>query len=94
MTYVNVVFNLAIDKSFSYKIPSEILTEINVGQRVLAPFGKRELTGVVVNVSDKQPRVKCKDIIDVLVRRLRNTNKKVFSLFAWGLKAHGISDHL
>jgi primosomal protein N' (replication factor Y) len=66
MTYVNVVFNLAIDKSFSYKIPSEILTEIKIGHRVLAPFGKRELTGIVVNVSGEKPQFKCKDIIDIL----------------------------
>ncbi|MDH4273944.1 MAG: cyclic nucleotide-binding domain-containing protein [Gammaproteobacteria bacterium] len=28
------------------------------------------------------------------IRRLRNTNKKVLSLFAWGLKAHQIEDQL
>jgi primosomal protein N' (replication factor Y) len=66
MTYVDVVFNLSIEKSFTYKIPTEILTEISVGQRVLAPFGKREITGIVINVSEKVPRIKCKDIIDVL----------------------------
>ena len=66
MTYVDVVFNLAIEKSFSYRIPPEILAEISVGQRVLAPFGKRELTGIIVNVSEKEPQIRCKDIIDVL----------------------------
>lgn len=35
-----------------------------------------------------------KEIVSVLIGRLRNTNKKVFSLFAWALKAHGISEHL
>lgn len=35
-----------------------------------------------------------KEIVSVLIERLRNTNKKVFSLFAWALKAHGISEHL
>jgi primosomal protein N' (replication factor Y) len=66
MRYVNVVFNLAIDKSFSYKIPTEINTVIKIGQRVLAPFGKRELTGIVVGIPDIKPKFKCKDIIDVL----------------------------
>ncbi|MCK4559316.1 MAG: primosomal protein N' [Calditrichia bacterium] len=66
MTYVDVVFNLSIEKSFTYKVPPEILSEISVGQRVLAPFGKRELTGIVINVTDRDPGIKCKDIIDVL----------------------------
>ena len=29
-----------------------------------------------------------------MVDRLRKTNKKIFSLFAWGLKAHGLEKHL
>ncbi|MCK4753591.1 MAG: primosomal protein N' [Calditrichia bacterium] len=66
MTYVDVVFNLSIEKSFTYIVPPEILSEISVGQRVLAPFGKRELTGIVIKVTDRDPGLKCKDIIDVL----------------------------
>ncbi|MDH5217742.1 MAG: cyclic nucleotide-binding domain-containing protein [Gammaproteobacteria bacterium] len=29
-----------------------------------------------------------------MVGRLRNTNSKIFSLFAWGLKAHNVEQHL
>ena len=29
-----------------------------------------------------------------MVGRLRNTNSKIFSLFAWGLKAHNVDQHL
>lgn len=32
--------------------------------------------------------------LTMLVQRLRTTNKKIFSLFAWGLKAHNIDEHL
>lgn len=33
-------------------------------------------------------------LMTMLVSRLRSTNKKIFSLFAWGLKAHNIDEHL
>lgn len=33
-------------------------------------------------------------LVKTLVGRLRKTNKKVFSLLAWGLKVHQIEDHL
>jgi CRP/FNR family transcriptional regulator, cyclic AMP receptor protein len=33
-------------------------------------------------------------MLSVIVGRLRSTNKKLVSLFAWGLKAHGIEQHL
>lgn len=35
-----------------------------------------------------------KDLVSALVGRLRNTNRKLFSLMAWGLKAHGLDEHL
>ena len=33
-------------------------------------------------------------LMRVMVDRLRNSNKKIFSLLAWGLKAHNIDTHL
>jgi len=35
-----------------------------------------------------------KELVRTLVRRLRKANLKLFSLFAWGLKAHRIDVHL
>ena len=35
-----------------------------------------------------------KDLVSALVGRLRKTNRKLFSLMAWGLKAHGLDEHL
>ena len=66
MVYVEVVFNLQIEKSFTYRIPPEFSPDISIGQRVLAPFGRRELTGLVVKILDSVPGLECKDIIDIL----------------------------
>ena len=33
-------------------------------------------------------------IMGETVRRLRKTNEKIFSLFAWGLKAHKVDQQL
>lgn len=35
-----------------------------------------------------------KGLSQSMVSRLRKTNQKFFSLFAWGLKAHGVEKHL
>lgn len=35
-----------------------------------------------------------KELIVTLVSRLRSTNKKLFSILAWGLKARGLDQHL
>ncbi len=35
-----------------------------------------------------------RELTNTMVGRLRKANQRVFSLFAWGLKARGIDDHL
>ena len=38
-----------IDQTFTYKIPSNLLDKVEVGKRVLVPFGKQKLEGFVLN---------------------------------------------
>lgn len=40
----------ALDKVFEYKIPDDI--QVEVGERVLVPFGNRNLQGFIVEISD------------------------------------------
>ncbi len=46
--YASVVFNLPIRNTFTYEVPKELQSNIQVGMRVFAPFGNRKLTGYVV----------------------------------------------
>jgi primosomal protein N' (replication factor Y) len=66
MVFVEVIFNLAISRSFSYSIPPEISVIPQPGQRVRAPFGTRELAGVIVSVAKKTSFPETRDINDIL----------------------------
>ena len=44
-----VVFNLPIDRNFTYQMPERT----PVGVRVKAPFGKRQLVGAVVSMAER-----------------------------------------
>ena len=66
MPYADIIFNLRINKSFTYFFPATSHFDLKPGQRVLVPFGKRELTGIVINVKDTAPELEYKEIIDVL----------------------------
>ena len=66
MPLVNVVFNLNIDKAFTYHLPSEFSSSAFVGQRVLVPFGKREITGIIVKLNVSAGRRDYKDVLDLL----------------------------
>ena len=59
--YAEVTFNLPLKEVFTYKIPSEFLGKVEVGMRVFVPFGRRRITGYVVNLTsqwDKKIRLK------------------------------------
>ena len=53
--FAEVVFPLPVDRSFQYGLPETLLPVIKPGCRVVAPFGRRMLTGFVVAVVDGPP---------------------------------------
>ena len=65
--YADVLVELkakGIDQTFTYKIPNQILSTIQVGVRVLVPFGKQELEGFVLKInSDYEGDFQLKEII-------------------------------
>ncbi len=65
MQYAQVIFNLAVPNTFTYRVPELFEPLVKPGVLVLAPFGNRELSGVVVSCTDQAHISKCKDIIDV-----------------------------
>ena len=57
--------NKQLDKTFTYRVDNALQKEIEVGKRVLVPFGKQELEGYILNVKDESD-VDAKDIIAVI----------------------------
>ncbi|MCD6397700.1 MAG: primosomal protein N' [Spirochaetaceae bacterium] len=55
--YLQVVFNTPVDSSFTYTSPDE---KSIIGYRVIAPFGKRSMTGFTVSESFEKPLGKYK----------------------------------
>jgi len=79
--YAQVVFPLPFRKSFTYSIPDTLSKYAKEGVRVVAPFGKRTLTGFIVSVS-KTTSVKdevkpIKEVIDE-IPVVEETNLKFY----------------
>ena len=64
--YVNIVFPIPVDRAFSYLVPEELREKARVGVRVLAPFGNREMEGVIVGLPEKPEVEKLKEVMDIL----------------------------
>src|SRR3990172_7123209 len=64
--YASVAMNLPVEGLFTYEVPSEIADSIGVGMRVLAPFGRRVVTGYVVGFEKESPVKGIKKLLDVM----------------------------
>lgn len=64
-SHVEIVFPLRLDQAFSYKVPPELQDVVAVGQRVIAPLGKRNQQGMIIALTDKPP-VELKEIKDII----------------------------
>ncbi|MFQ5450004.1 MAG: primosomal protein N' [Nitrospinaceae bacterium] len=64
--FAEVVFNLPLKEPFTYRVPPRFHSLLQVGMRVLVPFGRRKLTGYVVSLSSqKNSALSLKDIADL-----------------------------
>lgn len=69
--YVAVLCELAakaVDQSFIYHVPNELTDRIKVGIRVKIPFGKRQIEGFVLDITDNilLDKEKVKSIISII----------------------------
>ena len=64
--YVNVALNIPADKLFTYEVPENLLSDIQIGKRVFVPFGRRKRTGFIVGISESCSLKKVKPIAEIL----------------------------
>ena len=53
--WAEIAVTLPIDGAFTYRIPEYLSEQLQVGHRVLVPFGARQVTGFVLNLSEAPP---------------------------------------
>lgn len=81
--YAEVAFNLPLKEVFTYKIPSEFSGKVQIGMRVFVPFGRRRITGYVVNlVSQWDKKIRLKPLSDLLDAE-PIVNSEILSLTKW-----------
>ena len=64
--FVNVAISISSTGPFTYGVPDGMEGQITVGKRVLVPFGRRRVTGYVIETVSLTELPSVKDIIDIL----------------------------
>jgi primosomal protein N' (replication factor Y) len=81
--YVEIVFPLPFRKAFSYLVPKELEKQAKIGVRAVAPFGKRTLTGFIINkVKTVSIKDEIKPITDILDEQ-PIVDKDGFKFYQW-----------
>lgn len=56
----------ALDKTFTYEIPDELLDQVKIGIRVIVPFSNRKLEGFVLDIGNYDINYKVKKILSTI----------------------------
>ena len=84
--YAEVAIALPLDKTFHYAVPAHLHALCKIGKRVLVPFGKRTITGYVLDHSSPLPadikNIDIKEILDV-IDDAPLFDKRMLRLFRW-----------
>jgi primosomal protein N' (replication factor Y) len=68
--FVKIVFFLPMRNAFTYAVPEHLRDVARFGVRAVAPFGKRTLTGVIVEtLEENDTKHEAKEIYDVIDKR-------------------------
>ncbi len=64
--FSDVALPVPVDKPFTYELPETLRHRVQAGSRVLAPFGSRKLTGVVLACHDVAPEHEPREVLRLL----------------------------
>jgi primosomal protein N' (replication factor Y) len=64
--YVEVAVVLPVIGTYHYRVPPELSKEVAVGRQIVVPFGRRRLTGYILNVDSQLPAGVDATIRDIL----------------------------
>ena len=68
----------SLDHTFTYHIPDNLISDIDVGMKVYVPFGSSKINGIVLDIFDKYDG-ETKDIICIISKDLK-LNKELLEL--------------
>ncbi len=91
LPYAEVVFNLPLSDKFTYKIPDHLLGLIEAGMRVFVPFGRRRITGYVVDLTSSARKDIALKSIESISDSEPVVSTEILELTAWMAGYYGAS---
>ena len=82
--FADVILPIPIHRSFTYRIPFELNEEVQIGCRVIVPFGKNKMqTAIVVGIHENVPSTYQSKYIEALLDHTPIVNNKQLEFWNW-----------
>ena len=82
--YVDVILPLALQNTFTYRVPDEMKEEVAAGKRVIVPFGKNKLySAVILNVHESYYNIHELKEVQAVLDEQPVVHEKQFELWKW-----------
>lgn len=82
--FVNVMLPVPIPKLFTYRVPRHLEEELQIGSRVIVPFGKKKvLTGIIAEIHQSPPKEYEAKYLDEILDDIPLINPIQLKLFYW-----------
>jgi len=82
--YADVILPLPLPKSFTYSIPREFTSDVQVGKRVVVPFGKSKFhTGIVLEVHPQAPATYEVKSMEMVLDKKASVTPQQLELWKW-----------
>ncbi|TDX49193.1 primosomal protein N' [Orenia marismortui] len=82
--YVAVMVDLPVeqvDKPFTYKVPDRLKKDVEIGRRVIVPFGRRKIEGYIIDIVEEVD-FDTKDVINIFTS-FQFFNQELLDLAKW-----------
>ena len=81
--FAEVAFPISNFKTFTYKIPESLIAETHIGSRVVAPFRKRQIEGIIVNILETSSFKGEIRLINKLIDNYQLVTPELWELINW-----------
>ena len=82
--FIDVILPLALPNSYTYRVPQELNDVVQIGKRVIVPFGKGKLyTAIIKSIHETAPKKYEAKYIDTVLDNYPIVNEKQLHLWDW-----------
>lgn len=82
--FAEILLPLSVPNSFTYRIPREMESYVEVGMRVVVPFGKKRLyTGILIAIHEEPPKAYSAKYIDSLLDEMSMVTPAQIDFWEW-----------